>query len=1038
MRTAVLAAALGLAVPAAGAGEKDAFAKLAPNTWTPLGKVTYRFPKEYTGRYNQRFWCNLTWDSDSRRILFYEGYKGSHGHKYSIYANALYSLRPAEKTVGLVNLSTGWRSGGGWYRYQRTQSPPSPYPRHTWGALIHVPKYKRVYIGPGAAGAENGKKANTFWSYDIEKDTWTDVTGKRPGPTNYQTHFAHFGDSDILWIFSSRKGNWTNLYAFDMRKQDWAKEQVGRTRGFSVQHVAVDTKRKRALVRISSRQPFASNFSIFDPGKKTLTPIRHPKEITRKARMAYIPRHDTFFIHDPEGGKDWICNPGKGEFRPIEASNGDKLRMDNYLAYDPVNDIVVIYTISGQFKVFRYVPAKDPAAEKADRQKASVRHLCDLAVSHPRPAGAPKRSDVSMRLFRRHKEGKEIEAGKAFHITRADWSYILDADYTRKVQELGWSFQGTMNAVTHKPEHAIKLRNGKPMLDHFGKPGRYWADMKNEDYRTWYVERLKAWVDAGAESIQRDEPTTCGRTPVRTAVAFFKNVHQRFEKLVAKKVPLSCNMKLSFSSGGREPVNRLFDFGMAEFYRQYLKPALIIGAARDAERRGKGLIYTGGGSMSTQEIRTAIAGCYANGISYIVPWDQFTGIRTPRLFAKPEDFADLYGFVRAVGEHLDGYEAAANHVSVALRHQEVRQNLANELFAGRAFTVVMVSQSKDSGFGVGGNSANGSGGIPRLYMTRGDFHYNVLKGAPAGSKPGEVEITTFVHDGKSRITVYRNGEPAGSRDGDEHAVKGSFGGGGFLSIPFHGGNRNHPGRLAELLAFRGDLPADRLKALHAVLKRNYLTDGAEAVPIPDKILGPELILHLSADDLATTHKKGQAVTKWPARTRQFAVVPRIRLPGGKQASPPTFKPGAVNGRAAVLFDGADDLVRIVSTKVSSGDSPVSVLAGTGSGRLCVFARAKPGDANAPVVLHLVEWMSRPKPATLLLRREAFFGDKALRVRLLTPAPYDKASHDKAEADKDYAPLAKRTDLKVTSKDGLVHVAVPALRPWGLLVVSPSE
>ena len=363
MRIALLTVVLGLALSPAGAGEKDAFGKLAPNTWTPLGKVTYNFPKEYTGRYNLRFWCNLIWDSDGKRVLFYEGHKGSHGHKYSIYANAMYSLKPAEKTVSLVDLSTGWKSGGGYYRYQRTESPPSPYPRHTWGALIHIPKYKRVYIGPGAAGAENGKKANTFWSYDVEKDAWTDVTGKLPGPTGYQTHFAHFAGSDTLWVFSTRTGAWMNLYAFDMKKQEWAKEQVGRTRGFSLGHVAVDTKRKRALVRASFRRPFASYFAIFDPEKKTLTPIKHPGEIKNKARMAYIPRHDMFFIHDPEEGTDWIYDPEKGEFGQIEASNGDKQRIDNYLTYDPVNDIIVIYTLKGGFKVFRYVPARPQQEE---------------------------------------------------------------------------------------------------------------------------------------------------------------------------------------------------------------------------------------------------------------------------------------------------------------------------------------------------------------------------------------------------------------------------------------------------------------------------------------------------------------------------------------------------------------------------------------------------------------------------------------------------------------------------------------------------
>lgn len=373
-RVGIVGGMLLMFASSAVAGEKDAFAKLAPNTWTPLGGVAYKFPKEYTGKFNMRFWCNLAWDPDGKRILFYEGYVGSHGHKYSIYANAMYSLEPAEKTVRLVNLSTHWKSGGGHYRYQATKAPPSPYPRHTWGAFIYVPKYKRVYIGTGAAGAENGKKADTFWSYDVAKNAWTDVTGKKPGPTGYQTHFAHFAGSDTLWVFTNRGGSWMNLYAFDMKKQAWAEKQIGRTNGFGASHVAIDAKRKLALVRASFRKPFASAFAIFDPAKKSLTPLKHPPEISTSSRMAYIPKHDKFFIHDPGGrkkkgedggkGKDWVYDPADSKFTQVKASNGDTLRMDNYLTYDALNDIVVIYTIKNQFKVFRYVPEKSPAKDE--------------------------------------------------------------------------------------------------------------------------------------------------------------------------------------------------------------------------------------------------------------------------------------------------------------------------------------------------------------------------------------------------------------------------------------------------------------------------------------------------------------------------------------------------------------------------------------------------------------------------------------------------------------------------------------------------
>jgi hypothetical protein len=66
----------------------------------------------------------------------------------------------------------------------------------------------------------------------------------------------------------------------------------------------------------------------------------------------------------------------------------------------------------------------------------------ELAKRAERPQGAPKLSDVSMRLFRKYPDQREIAMAKAFHITRADWCYVRDPDYIRRVHDLGWSFQG--------------------------------------------------------------------------------------------------------------------------------------------------------------------------------------------------------------------------------------------------------------------------------------------------------------------------------------------------------------------------------------------------------------------------------------------------------------------------------------------------------------------------------------------------------------------------------------------------------------------
>jgi hypothetical protein len=113
--------------------------------------------------------------------------------------------------------------------------------------------------------------------------------------------------------------------------------------------------------------------------------------------------------------------------------------------------------------------------------------------------------------------------------------------------------------------------------------------------------------------------------------------------------------------------------------------------------------------------------------------------------------------------------------------------------------------------------------------------------------------------------------------------------------------------------------------------------------------------------------------------------------------------------------------------------PVTPLSGAGG--VYVFARAVPGDATAPVAVHLVDWREQPEPFRLSVRPQAFFGSQPLRFRLFTPVlPHDRNAHDQAFATRNYAGLINETELA----RGLVNtVALPALNPWGVLVVEPD-
>ncbi|MBN2307829.1 MAG: hypothetical protein JXR94_02595 [Candidatus Hydrogenedentes bacterium] len=96
-------------------------------------------------------------------------------------------------------------------------------------------------------------------------------------------------------------------------------------------------------------------------------------------------------------------------------------------------------------------------------------------------------------------------------------------------------------------------------------------------------------------------------------------------------------------------------------------------------------------------------------------------------------------------------------------------------------------------------------------------------------------------------------------------------------------------------------------------------------------------------------------------------------------------------------------------------------------------RAVPRQVERPAVIHLVNWADAPAPGTIVLDRERFFSGVS-RVTLITPKPYNAEAHAAAFDTGDYAPLVERTSLEVDDAGG---VAVPALSPWGLLVVAPS-
>jgi len=157
---------------------------------------------------------------------------------------------------------------------------------------------------------------------------------------------------------------------------------------------------------------------------------------------------------------------------------------------------------------------------------------------------------------------------------------------------------------------------------------------------------------------------------------------------------------------------------------------------------------------------------------------------------------------------------------------------------------------------------------------------------------------------------------------------------------------------------------------------------------------------------------------------------------------------------AALLDGYEDAAAIGPGMFETRwgrQFPVTI---EGAEGVYAFVRAKPGDRTAPVVVHLVDWRDRPRPFRLGLRTKAFSEDPVHKLALRVPIPYEPGQHQAAEEEaqrlrrarqtasglfapehaRAYAPLSRTQELKPTV-DGL-HAAVdlPALTPWGIVVV----
>jgi hypothetical protein len=138
--------------------------------------------------------------------------------------------------------------------------------------------------------------------------------------------------------------------------------------------------------------------------------------------------------------------------------------------------------------------------------------------------------------------------------------------------------------------------------------------------------------------------------------AFYADMRKRIDHLAGRRVPMSCNNY----GGSWNGIYSLFDFGIAELNEQTARPATMVDQLRRARELGKAQVFT----LVSEDValtRKVIGTLYALGSHLIVPWDVYlrsTPEGSDRFYGQPEDFADLFEFVRTNEAAFDDYEDA--------------------------------------------------------------------------------------------------------------------------------------------------------------------------------------------------------------------------------------------------------------------------------------------------------------------------------------------------------------------------------------------
>lgn len=615
--------------------------------------------------------------------------------------------------------------------------------------------------------------------------------------------------------------------------------------------------------------------------------------------------------------------------------------------------------------------------------------MAQMAKPVTRPAGFPARSAVCFSSRWRHPSSAKdphdsFQSAADFHATGFYWISGDSRAWFEEIHRRGYPYQGWLSTILPDTMFGNTRQQGR-ILNEKGElvtgPWMvafkgWWGCMNSPEYRKVYLDYVKMYIDAGAESLQMDDPgenatavqwggcycryckekaARLGKTPPEiqreSTEEFYRWMRKEIDAYAGRHVPWSCN-----SHPGHECFyDFAFDFGLEELAEGRARPEPLYRAVRDAEQRGKAQMFTYV-STSLSHTRTTIALAYACGTQIIVPWDVYIATGLPRYFGKPEEYADLYGFARAMAGYLDGYEDAAVLLPHAADERYAEMPLTTQ-GGSNELSLLVRAKPGDADAPVVIHCVDGADSPasfrlaidPRRFFSSRPVTVDLYRPAPydravhttaektkqfaplaARQRLGAGYVTSFEVPPVApwSMIVIAPQSPAekaiwppaiqaddASRYSANLQVRLSCATpGATIRYTLDGSDP-----IAASPAYTAPLTLSaktvvRAKAVLAGQASPVATATFEPAPnrpqntTPDRLSG--LQLWLKADDLRKHVAAGSAVARWPAAAGPAMETPKVKLRDGRMATPPTVVDNAIGGRPAVRFASGSDLLAI--------------------------------------------------------------------------------------------------------------------------------